>query len=115
MRQGMSFWLCEQAGSPASFYYPVRLQLNGQFYQLANHNDVQTEELLIVSATTETARSTTPPARSNPANSAPAALKRKPANGRGTRIICNWRMRSPNPFRLPHGGQMSSRCWTSPT
>ena len=46
MRQGMSFWLCEQAGSPASFYYPVRLQLNGQFYQLANHNDVHTEELL---------------------------------------------------------------------
>src|SRR6185295_14131302 len=29
-----------------TFYYPVRLQLNGQFYQLANHNDVQTEELL---------------------------------------------------------------------
>jgi hypothetical protein len=46
MRQGMSFWLCEQAGAPSSFYYPVRLQLNGQFYQLANHNDVQTEELL---------------------------------------------------------------------
>src|SRR4029079_8189343 len=35
MRQGMSFWLCDQAGSPATFYYPVRLQLNGQFYQLA--------------------------------------------------------------------------------
>jgi hypothetical protein len=46
MRQGMAFWLCEQIGSPGSFYYPVRLQLNGQFYQLANHNDVQTEELL---------------------------------------------------------------------
>ena len=46
MRQGMSFWLCEQLGSPASFYYPVRLQLNGAFYQLANHNDVHTEELL---------------------------------------------------------------------
>jgi hypothetical protein len=46
MRQGLSFWLCEQAGSPATFYYPVRLQLNGQFYQLANHNDVHTEELL---------------------------------------------------------------------
>ena len=46
MRQGLSFWLCEQVGSPASFYYPVRLQLNGQFYQLANHNDVHTEELL---------------------------------------------------------------------
>src|SRR5207244_2160958 len=46
MRQGMSFWLCQQMGSPSSFYYPVRLQLNGQFYQLANHNDVQGEELL---------------------------------------------------------------------
>jgi hypothetical protein len=46
MRQGMSFWLCDQAGSPATFYYPVRLQLNGQFYQLANHNDVHSEELL---------------------------------------------------------------------
>ncbi len=46
MRQGMSFWLCRQAGSPSSFYYPVRLQLNGAFYQLASHSDVQTEELL---------------------------------------------------------------------
>ncbi len=46
MRQGMSFWLCDQIGSPGSFYYPVRLQLNGQFYQLANHNDVHTEEML---------------------------------------------------------------------
>lgn len=46
MRQGLSFWLCDQLGSPASFYYPVRLQLNGQFYQLANHNDVHGEELL---------------------------------------------------------------------
>jgi hypothetical protein len=46
MRQGMSFWLCDRAGSPATFYYPVRLQLNGQFYQLANHNDVHSEELL---------------------------------------------------------------------
>jgi hypothetical protein len=46
MRQGMSFWLCEQLGAPSSFYVPVRLQLNGQFYQLANHNDVHGEELL---------------------------------------------------------------------
>jgi hypothetical protein len=46
MRQGLSFWLCQQLGSPASFYYPVRLQLNGEFYQLANHNDVHSEELL---------------------------------------------------------------------
>src|SRR5262249_29978761 len=46
MRQGLSFWLCDLMGSPTSFYYPVRLQLNGQFYQLANHSDVQTDELL---------------------------------------------------------------------
>jgi hypothetical protein len=46
MRQGLSFWLCELIGSPGSYYYPVRLQLNGQFYQLANHNDVHTEDLL---------------------------------------------------------------------
>ncbi|HXG46339.1 MAG TPA: lamin tail domain-containing protein [Methylomirabilota bacterium] len=46
MRQGLSFWLCDQIGSPAPFYYPVRLQLNGVFYQLANHNDVHDEQLL---------------------------------------------------------------------
>ncbi len=46
MRQEMTFWLCDQFGAPAPFYYPVRLQLNGQFYQLANHNDVQTDEYL---------------------------------------------------------------------
>jgi len=46
MRQGLSFWLCNEIGSPAPFYEPMRLQLNGQFYQLANHNDVHTEELL---------------------------------------------------------------------
>ncbi len=46
MRQGLSYWLCDSVGSPAPFYAPYRLQLNGQFYQLANHNDVHTEELL---------------------------------------------------------------------
>jgi hypothetical protein len=46
MRQGLSFWLCDQIGSPASFYYPVRLQLNGEFFELANHNDIHGEELL---------------------------------------------------------------------
>ena len=46
MRQGLSYWLCDQIGAPAPFYYPVRLQLNGAFYQLANHNDVHGEELL---------------------------------------------------------------------
>jgi hypothetical protein len=46
LRQGMSFWLSEQLGAHAPFYVPVRLQLNGQFYQLANHNDVHGEELL---------------------------------------------------------------------
>ncbi len=46
MRQGLSFWLCDAVGAPAPFYEPWRLQLNGAFYQLANHNDVHGEELL---------------------------------------------------------------------
>lgn len=46
MRQGLSFWLCQEIGAPGPFYAPYRLQLNGQFYQLANHNDVHGEELL---------------------------------------------------------------------
>jgi hypothetical protein len=46
LRQRLAFWLCEVLGSPAPFYYPMRLQLNGDFYQLVNHNDVHGEELL---------------------------------------------------------------------
>jgi hypothetical protein len=46
MRQGLAFWLCDLMGSPAPFYIPHRMQLNGAFYQLANHNDVHGEELL---------------------------------------------------------------------
>jgi len=46
MRQGLSFWLCAQMGVPSPFYVPYRLQLNADFYQLANHNDVQSVEML---------------------------------------------------------------------
>lgn len=46
MRQGLSYWICDLVGAPAPFYEPWRLQLNGAFYQLANHNDVHGEELL---------------------------------------------------------------------
>lgn len=46
MRQGLSFWLCDEVGASGPFYAPYRLQLNGQFYQLANHDDVHGEELL---------------------------------------------------------------------
>lgn len=46
MRQGLCYWLGNQIGSPAPFYIPWRLQLNGQFYMLANHNDVQDEDQL---------------------------------------------------------------------
>ena len=46
MRQGLTFWLCNLFGAPAPFYYPMRLQLNSKFYQLANHNDVLGEEML---------------------------------------------------------------------
>lgn len=46
LRQGLSFWLASVFGAPGPFYNPWRLQLNGQFYQLANHNDVVDSELL---------------------------------------------------------------------
>ncbi|MBM3846262.1 MAG: hypothetical protein FJ405_08255, partial [Verrucomicrobia bacterium] len=46
MRQGLSFWLLNETGTPAPFYYPVRLQMNGQFYQLASHTDVLSEDQL---------------------------------------------------------------------
>ncbi|HLP77082.1 MAG TPA: CotH kinase family protein, partial [Candidatus Paceibacterota bacterium] len=46
MRQGLSYWLCAEIGAAGPFYSPVRLQLNGAFYQLANENDVHGEELL---------------------------------------------------------------------
>lgn len=46
MRQRLAFWLCDEVGAPGPFYYPMRLQMNGTFYQLANHNDVHGEELL---------------------------------------------------------------------
>ena len=46
LRQYLSFWLLNLAGVPCSFDYPVRLQLNGQFYQLAfNNNALSKEEL----------------------------------------------------------------------
>jgi hypothetical protein len=46
MRQGLCYWLANQIGCPAPFYIPHRLQLNGRFYQLANHNDVSGREML---------------------------------------------------------------------
>ena len=46
MRQGLSYRFCEAVGAAGPFYSPVRLQLNGAFYQLANENDIHGEELL---------------------------------------------------------------------
>ncbi len=46
LRQHLSFWLMNQAGTPAPFHEPVRVQLNGQFFQLAMHSQVLGEELL---------------------------------------------------------------------
>jgi len=46
LRQRLSFWLCNQIGAPAPYYYPTRLQMNGAFYQLANHNNVLGDELM---------------------------------------------------------------------
>src|SRR6185503_5467962 len=44
LRQHLCFWFLNNIGVPAPYDYPVRLQLNGQFYQLAFHNDVIGQE-----------------------------------------------------------------------
>ncbi len=44
LRQHLSFWFLTQIGVKAPYDYPVRLQLNGAFYQLAFHNDVIGQE-----------------------------------------------------------------------
>ena len=46
LRQHLCFWLLDLMGVPSPFNYPVRLQLNGSFYQLAFHSDVLGEEQL---------------------------------------------------------------------
>ena len=46
LRQRLSFWLCQQIGALASYYYPARLQRNGVFYQVASHNNVLGDELM---------------------------------------------------------------------
>ncbi|MBL9127513.1 MAG: lamin tail domain-containing protein, partial [Verrucomicrobiales bacterium] len=40
LRQHLCFWFLQSIGVPSPFDYPVRVHLNGQFYQLAFHNDV---------------------------------------------------------------------------
>lgn len=44
VRQNLCFWFLESIGVPSPFHYPVRVHLNGQFYQLAFHNDVIGQE-----------------------------------------------------------------------
>ncbi|MBL9170431.1 MAG: lamin tail domain-containing protein [Verrucomicrobiales bacterium] len=44
LRQHLSFWFLNLIGVPAPYHYPVRVQMNGQFYQLAFHNDVIGQE-----------------------------------------------------------------------
>lgn len=44
LRQHLCFWFLNQIGVPAPFHYPVRVHLNGQFYQLAFHSDVIGQE-----------------------------------------------------------------------
>ena len=46
LRQHLSFWFLTQIGVPAPFDYPVRVQMNGEFYQLAFHSDVLGQEQL---------------------------------------------------------------------
>lgn len=46
LRQHLCFWLLDLLGVPTQFDYPVRVQMNGAFYQLAFHGDVLGQEQL---------------------------------------------------------------------
>lgn len=46
VRQMTAFWLLNKVGSPAPFDFPVRCNLNGEFYQLAFHSERFTDELI---------------------------------------------------------------------
>ena len=46
LRQHLSFWMETETGTAAPFHYPVRVQLNGEFWQLAMHSEVLGAELL---------------------------------------------------------------------
>jgi hypothetical protein len=46
LRQHLSFWMQRETGSAAPFHYPARVQINGEFWQLAMHSEVLGEELL---------------------------------------------------------------------
>lgn len=46
IRQGLSFYVWRNVGNKVPFHYPVRLNLNGEFYQLAFHSNRFTDELI---------------------------------------------------------------------
>ena len=46
LRQHLAFKIFNENGSPAPFHYPVRLNRNGSFYQLAFHTERFTDELI---------------------------------------------------------------------
>lgn len=46
IRQSLSFHMWRNAGNKVPFHYPVRLNLNGEFYQLAFHSNRFTDELI---------------------------------------------------------------------
>ena len=44
LRQHLCFWFLNQIGVPAPYDYPVRVQMNAQFFELAFHSDVIGQE-----------------------------------------------------------------------
>ena len=46
LRQMMAFWLWRRMGNNTPFHFPVRCNLNGQFYQLAFNTERFTDELI---------------------------------------------------------------------
>lgn len=46
VRQSLAFWLLRSVGAYAPFHYPVRVNLNGEFYQLAFHSNRFSDEMI---------------------------------------------------------------------
>lgn len=46
IRQSLAFYIFRKAGCLVPFHYPVRLNLNGEFYQLAFHSDRFSDKLI---------------------------------------------------------------------
>jgi hypothetical protein len=113
LRQHLCFWFLNQIGVPAPYDYPVRVQLNGEFYQLAFHNDVIGAEQ--VERMGYDPRGALYKAVGNlvPSFSSTGVFKNwNPTTTRAGRITCSWPTASTKPQRSRCGAPPFSICWT---